>query len=271
MKIEEFHNVSVTTVQGYRIFYREQGRGKAVFFIHGLAGASGFWTNILSTLPRGFRGLAPDLLGFGDSEKPRIEYSIPAHAEMILELADLLELQEFDLIGHSMGGMIATIIALRSPERIGKLILVNVPINGVRALHGRGRLGVTSLGILLVRIGLHVPWILWVLRKVSRYYFVLDPKFTDDAKKAPFHSLRGHGRALCRTDLSQRLKDLSVPTMVIGTDRDGIVRPSEFSLAAQEIIGAKGVWIHDAGHCPTLEKPGESQKAIFEFLQNEST
>jgi 2-hydroxymuconate-semialdehyde hydrolase len=268
MKIKEFHNVSVTTVQGYRMFYREQGEGKAVFLIHGLAGASGFWKNILKSLPRGFRGIAPDLLGFGDSEKPHIEYSIPAHAEMILELGDLLELQEFDLIGHSMGGMIAIMIALRCPERIGKLVLINVPINGERALHGRGRLGVTSLGILFVRIGLHVPWILWALRKVPRYYFVLDPKFTDEAKKAPFHSLRGHGRALCRTDLSQRLKDLHVPTMVIGTGRDGIVRPSEFSLAAQEITGAKQVWFQDTGHCPTLEKPGESRKAIFEFLQN---
>ncbi len=269
MKTKEFHNVSVTTVQGHRIFYREQGKGKAVLLIHGLAGASGFWGNILDTLPSGFRGIAPDLLGFGDSEKPRIEYSIPAHVEMILELVDILELQEFDLIGHSMGGMIAMMVALSSPERIGKLVLINVPINGVRALHGRGRFGVTSLGILLVRIGLQVPWILWVLRKVPRYYFVLDPKFTDDAKKAPLYSLRSHGRALCRTDLSQRLKEVNVPTMVIGTDRDGIVRSSEFSLAAQEIIGAKEVWIHDAGHCPTLEKPGESQKAIFEFLQNE--
>ncbi len=260
--------MSMTTVQGYQMFCREKGRGKAVFLIHGLSGASGFWTNTLDALPSGFRGIAPDLLGFGDSEKPRIKYSISAHAEMILTLSDILDLQEFDLIGHSMGGMIAMTVALRFPERIGKLVLINVPINGVRALHGRGRIGVTYLGILLVRIGLQVPWILQALRKVSRYYFVLDPQFTDDAKKAPFHSLRSHARALCRTDLSQSLKEVDVPTMVIGTDRDGIVRPSEFSLAAREIVGAKQVWIRGVGHCPTLEKPEESHKAIFEFLMS---
>lgn len=256
----------VTTIQGYRIHYRDKGKGRPVLLIHGLAGASGFWADTLEALPQGFRGLAPDLLGFGDSEKPRIDYTIHGHAERVRDLAGSLGIHEFDLIGHSMGGMVALLVTCLIPEKVGRLVLVNIPVSGGRALHGRGRIGATLPGILLVKAGLQIPWILWMLRRVRRYYFVLDPRFTADANKAPAFSLNSHAKALRRTDLSKRLSEVTVPTLVLGTDKDGIVRPSEFSLAAQGIPGAKQVWVRGAGHCPTLEKPEESHKAIFDFL-----
>jgi len=260
--------VSEPVLCGYRIHYREAGSGKALLFIHGFAGASAFWTNILQALPQGFRGIAPDLLGFGDSDKPRTGYSIAGHAEIILELTRALEIPEFDLIGHSMGGLIALTVALQSPQKVGKLVLVNTPVHGARGLHGRGRMGATLLGLGLVRLGLQIPFVLWALRKWPRYYFVLDPRFTDEARKAPFYSLRGHAEAMRVTDLSPRLKEVSLPTLVIGTDQDGIVRASEFALAAQQIPGAGQVCIRDAGHCPTLEKPRESREALFGFLMS---
>ncbi len=255
------------TIQGYRIHYREQGSGRAVLLIHGLAGASGFWRDTIQVLSRGGRTIAPDLLGFGDSDKPRMAYSLDGHAEMILRFSDALGVREFDLIGHSMGGMIALMVALRSPERIGKLVLINAPVSGRRALHGKGRIGATPLGIALVKIGLMIPWILWALRRMKRYYFVLDPLFTEDAKKAPYFILKGHAKALLGTDLTRRLQEVSVPVLVMGTKEDGIVRPSEFSLAAKNIPRASQVWIKDAGHCPTLERPGESHGAIISFLK----
>lgn len=260
--------MSETTIQGYRIHFREAGSGKALLFIHGLAGASGFWADMLQSLPQGFRGVAPDLLGFGDSDKPRMEYSIAGHAGMMFELAEVLALPPCDLIGHSMGGMIALTVALLHPEKVGKLVLVNAPVRGGRALHGRGRIGATSFGLRCVRVGLQIPFVLWALRRLPRYYFVLDPRFTEEARKAPFYSLKSHVKALRRTDLSSRLKEISVPTLVVGTDQDGIVRASEFSLAAGAIPGARQIQIRDAGHCPTLEKPGESREAIFGFLMS---
>jgi len=258
--------VPVTTIQGYRIHYRDKGKGRPVLLIHGLAGASGFWADTLEALPQGFRGLAPDLLGFGDSEKPRIDYTIHGHAERVRDLAGSLGIHEFDLIGHSMGGMVALLVTCLSPDKVGRLVLVNIPVSGGRALHGRGRIGATLPGILLVKAGLQIPWILWLLRRIKRYYFVLDPRFVADARKASTFSLNRHAKALRRTDLSMQLGEIAVPTLVIGTDEDGIVRPSQFNLAAKGIPGAKQFWVRGAGHCPTLEKPEESHKAIFDFL-----
>lgn len=255
------------TIQGYRVHYRESGQGRAIVFIHGLAGASSFWSNILERLPDGLRGIAPDLLGFGDSDKPRISYTIPGHAERIREMMTQLNISTFDLVGHSMGGMVAILLTFLCSGNVGKLVLVNTPIHGGRALHGRGRIGATALGIAGVKIGLQIPWVLWLLRRMRRYYFVLDPRFTGDASKATYHSLKSHAEALRGTDLSGRLKHISIPTLIIGTDEDGIVRPDQFTLAAQEIPGARDLWIRDAGHCPTLEKREESREALFRFLQ----
>ncbi len=255
-------------IQGHRIYYREQGAGDAVLFLHGLAGASGFWEDTLKVLPGGFRGIAPDLLGFGESGKPKKGYSCLGHLAMMQGLIDTLGLKQIFLVGHSMGGMVALAWALKSPERVRKMILVNVPISGGRALHGRGKIGATLPGLLAVKLGLQLPPVLWMLRHLLRYYYVLDPRFTKDAKKAPLYSLWGNARALKGCDLSARLSEIKVPTLIIGTREDGIVRPSEFEKTAREISGAEAVWIAGAGHCPTLERSEETHGAMMDFLQS---
>lgn len=257
------------TIEGHRIFYREAGRGRPLFLLHGIAGASGFWVDSLDVLGTQFRCLAPDLLGFGDSDKPRIDYSIEGHRRILGAIGRALKIDTFDLIGHSMGGTIALAFVLSCPEQVGRLVLINTPVSGKRGLHGRGRLGATNLGLGAVKIGLGIPWILWVLRQWPRYNFVLDPRFTADARKAPLYSLRSHVKALCETDLSERLDDVSVPVLVMGTDEDGIVRPDEFSLTGGKIREAKVVWVRGAGHCPTLEKPTQSHGAILEYLMGD--
>lgn len=255
-------------IQGHRIDYREAGEGRAVLLLHGLAGSSRFWEDTLKALPEGFRGIAPDLLGFGDSEKPKEEVGISRHVAMLEMLAQSLGLTRWDLVGHSMGGMVALAWALKAPKTVRKMILVNTPISGGRALHGRGWIGATLPGLIAVKFGLQLPPVLWILRRLLRYYYVLDPRFTKDAKKAPLYSLRESARALRECDFSARLSEIKIPTLVIGTREDGIVRPSEFERAAREIPGAEAVWIEGAGHCPTLERPEKTHGAMMDFLQS---
>ncbi len=256
----------LTLPSGHDVHYQDQGHGDVVLLLHGLAGASNFWRGTLEALSPKHRCIAPDLLGFGDSDKPRGCYTIAEHAEMVVRLMEDLDLGRVHLIAHSMGGMVAIDYVLRFPERVKGLVLINVPVSGGRSLHGRGRIGATGLGLLAVKVGLQIPPVLWALRQLPRYYFVLDPRYTEDAKKAPLHSLKGNADALRCTDLSARLREIAVPTLVIGTGHDGIVRASDFALAAREIPGARHVGITDAGHCPTLERPKQTHAAILTFL-----
>ncbi len=261
----------LTLPSGHQMNYQDKGRGGAVLFLHGLAGASNFWRGTMEALSSAHRCIAPDLLGFGDSDKPRGPYDIPGHARTVARLMENLALDSVHLVGHSMGGLVAIDYVLRFPRRVQRLVLINVPVSGGRALHGRGRIGATWVGLVAVKVGLQIPPVLWALRKMPRYYFVLDPRYTEDAKKAPLHSLKGNSDALRRTDLSSRLREITASTLVIGTDHDGIVRASDFALAAREIPGARYVGIADAGHCPTLERPEQTHAAMLSFLKPPET
>jgi len=255
-------------IEGRRIHYRDQGEGEIVLLLHGLAGSSRFWEDTLKELPAGFRGIAPDLPGFGDSERPQKGYSFYDYPRTMQGLLNTLGVKRFLLVGHSMGGVVALLWALNAPEAVRKIILINVPVSGGRALHGRGRIGATLPGLAAVQIGLRLAPVLWMLRRFLRYYYVLDPRFTEDAKKVPLDILWGNARALKECDLTSRLAGIRVPTLVIGTREDGIVRPAEFERTAQAIPGAEAAWIEGSGHCPTLERPGETHKIMMDFLQS---
>jgi len=254
-------------IQGRRVHYRDEGEGEVVFLLHGLAGSSRFWEETLKALPEGFRGIAPDLPGFGESESPE-RYGSSDHLVVMRGLIDALGIGEFSLVGHSMGGVVALLWALTAPEGIRRMILINVPVSGGEALQGRGRIGATLPGLAVMKIGLHLAPLLWVLRRFLRYYYVLDPRFTADAVKASLYALWKNAGALKECDLSSRLSGVRVPTLVIGTKEDGIVRPAEFEKTARAIPGAEAAWIAGAGHCPTLERSEETHRVMMKFLES---
>ncbi len=115
------------TAQGYRIHYYVMGpeRGAPVVLVHGLGGRSEDWRNLAPFLVHaGFRVFAPDLPGYGRSDKPGdFSYSIPDEANAVLGFMNALGLMQVDLGGWSMGGWIVQYLAVNHPERIRKLML----------------------------------------------------------------------------------------------------------------------------------------------------
>jgi pimeloyl-ACP methyl ester carboxylesterase len=101
--------------------------GRAVVLLHGKNFSGAYWAKTITALSaRGFRVIAPDQIGFGKSSKPAsYQFSFQALAANTKGLLDSLGVQRFVLVGHSMGGMLATRFALMYPERVEKLALVN--------------------------------------------------------------------------------------------------------------------------------------------------
>jgi pimeloyl-ACP methyl ester carboxylesterase len=100
--------------------------GKVVMLFHGKNFAGYYWTNVISPLvEQGYRVIVPDQIGFGKSSKPLIQYSFHLLATQNRKLLDTLDVEKVLLIGHSMGGMLATRFALMYPQRVEKLILEN--------------------------------------------------------------------------------------------------------------------------------------------------
>jgi pimeloyl-ACP methyl ester carboxylesterase len=116
-----------TLVEGYRVHYYALGpdSGPAVVLVHGLGGRAENWQNLAPYLSKaGYRVYLPDLLGYGQSEKPAgFSYSVPNEVGVVGGFLDALGLKQVDLGGWSMGGWIVQRVAAERPERVRKLIL----------------------------------------------------------------------------------------------------------------------------------------------------
>jgi pimeloyl-ACP methyl ester carboxylesterase len=111
-----------------RVAYQDQGSGSPVVLLHGCPFSSFVWRNVLPALAAaGYRCLAPDLLGLGDTETTTgADWSLPAQAAMVIGWLDVLGLDRVAVVGHDHGGAVAQLLAARHPERIGRLVLSNV-------------------------------------------------------------------------------------------------------------------------------------------------
>jgi pimeloyl-ACP methyl ester carboxylesterase len=113
---------------GIKTNYLEAGQGDPVVLIHGSGpGVTSYanWRLVLPALAENFRVLAPDMVGFGFSERPvNIEYGVQTWADQVVGLMDTLELPTAHLVGNSFGGAIALRIATQHPDRVGKLVLM---------------------------------------------------------------------------------------------------------------------------------------------------
>jgi pimeloyl-ACP methyl ester carboxylesterase len=111
-------------IHGHRVGYRMAGQGPAVVLVHGLAGSSTTWREVMPTLALDHTVIAPDLLGHGESAKPRGDYSLGAHASGVRDLLVALGVERATFVGHSLGGGIAMQLAYQYPQRAERLVLV---------------------------------------------------------------------------------------------------------------------------------------------------
>src|SRR3954452_20113310 len=111
-------------LHGHPVSYRTAGSGPLLLLIHGITSSSRTWERVLPELARDHTVLAPDLLGHGESAKPRGDYSLGAYASGIRDLMVALGHDRATIVGHSLGGGIAMQFAYQFPERCERLVLV---------------------------------------------------------------------------------------------------------------------------------------------------
>lgn len=112
-------------IHGERLAYYDEGQGEVLLLIHGMAGSSATWREILPRLAKNYRVIAPDLLGHGQSAKPRTDYSLGAFAVGLRDLLDELEVDAATIVGHSLGGGIAMQFLYQHPDYCRRLVLIS--------------------------------------------------------------------------------------------------------------------------------------------------
>lgn len=247
--------------------------------VHGYAGSSFTWRHWIPALaPRG-RVLAVDLKGFGDAPKPDDGRYTPGDlAALVVDLVRELDLRNVTLIGHSLGGGVSLIAALRllagEPRRLARLVLVAAaaypqplpPLVGLSKLGGPGR-------ILMQLVG--APR---VVRSVLRT-IVHDPRTITDgqveAYARPLESADGVraamavGGAIVPQDLGEltrRYPEIDVPALVLWGDEDPVVPLWVGERLAEELPQARLAVLTGCGHLPPEELPEESLARLEDFL-----
>jgi pimeloyl-ACP methyl ester carboxylesterase len=269
-------------LHGHRVFYRGAGSGPVVLLVHGITSTSATWAKVLPYLAERYTVIAPDLLGHGESAKPRGDYSLGAYASGIRDLLLALGHVRATFVGHSLGGGIAMQLAYQFPEHCERLVLVAsgglgpeitpllraaslpgaelvLPFLADERLLGTGR----TVGRMLGRVGLRVHT---DLQEVLRGHASL----SDGETRAAFlHTLRTivdpRGQ---RVDASDRLYlAQAIPFLVIWGERDPIIPVAHAHKAHQLVPGSRLEIFPEVGHFPHLDDPMRFHRLLDDFIR----
>jgi len=263
-----------TYVDGHKIAYLEQGSGSPVILIHGIPTNSRMWRAIIPQLAATHRVIAPDLLNYGQSEKPKsADVSINAQSQMILHFMRALGIRSADVVAHDIGGGVAQLLAVSAPEAVRKLVLIDSvcfdswPIPEFEPLQRPEAEEKMSLKAFIAMMRDFMPT--GVVNQNVMTDEVIDlylaPWSSEDGKRAFFRNLRRLNKEYTQA-IADELKNLPHPTLVIWGDRDPFQKPEYASRLATTIPNAELIWIKDAGHWLIDEKPAEIGAHLTKFL-----
>lgn len=263
-----------------RMYYQKAGTGDVpIVLVHGFGASSFSWRNNLNPIAdAGFTVYAPDMRGFGLSDKGWDKtMSQDAQADRLKAFLDAVRIDRAVLAGNSMGGGIVTNFALRYPDRVRGLVLVDP------AIYGGTNSGVISALVGLPGIqrwGQHL--VRFILADSERNAATIKSAWFDPGGVTP-DVLSGYRRALQTPDwdmgllallrdgmsnnLGPRLKDLKVPTLIVWGEYDTWISPTNAPKLKQDIVGSKLAIIKDAGHVPHEEKPQEFNALVIDFAK----
>jgi pimeloyl-ACP methyl ester carboxylesterase len=117
--------IETIRLHGHDVAYRHEGEGPVLLLIHGITSGSATWERAIRRLARDHTVIAPDLLGHGESAKPRGDYSLGSFAAGLRDLLVALDIERATVVGHSLGGGIAMQLAYQFPERVERMVLVS--------------------------------------------------------------------------------------------------------------------------------------------------
>ena len=269
-------------IHGHKVSYLAAGDGPPVVLIHGVTGTCDQWAPVLPLLSERHSVIAPDLLGHGQSAKPRGDYSLGAYASGVRDLVVGLGHERVTVVGHSLGGGIAMQFAYQFPERCERLVLVSsgglgqevhpvlraatlpgselvLPLIAGARVHAAG----AAVAGLLERVGLHAGPD--VAEMVRGYGSLADA----DTRRAFVHTLRSVVDPLGqRVNASDRLYlAADVPALIIWGRRDRVIPVSHAAVAEAGMPDSRLEIFERSGHFPQLDEPVRFAGLLGDFIE----
>lgn len=261
-------NTRLLLSQG-KIFWREVGVGPDLVFLHGSWHDSNQWLPIIENLSKDNHCLAPDLLGFGDSEFPNVHHSIDLATDCLAEYLDALKLEKVYLVAHSLGAWVAASYALKHLDRVKGLILiapegVEVPSTKGRRLWARVLGNPLFLPVWLLRSLFPVARLLGLGKQLkSQLQLRLKMRFSPTANHLLF---RRRWAEIEAELLTEHLSYLKVPTLILQGSEDSQIALSMSEAYADLAPMAKLQLIEESNNNLVEEKPEAIAQYIRDFF-----
>jgi len=247
-------------IDGVTLSILEGGAGKPVIFVHGVVTTSNIFPKYLQAYSPEHRGIAVDLRGYGDSEKPSSGFTIKQFSEDLVALADKLSIEKPVWVGVSMGGMILQQLALDHPGRVGALVLVSTT-DGAMVLDkdlptiGQGRdYRDVSHNIIVESFPAGTP--------PALYQPLLDRIPTWNGTV-----LREALTSMAQANVHGRLHAISAPTLIVVGEKDDVATPAIARGIQSQIAGSKLVEFQ-TGHFMMAEDPERFRTVLGDFLRS---
>jgi pimeloyl-ACP methyl ester carboxylesterase len=258
-------------VLGFRLHYREAGRGAPVILLHGLGGDGSRWAPNISSLATTFHVIALDQIGFGDSDKPLANYHVGMLSEFLVGFLNAIGIPKASLVGNSMGASVAAYTAVHDPQVVDGLVLVDgagyAPAPGAPPLNPHRRQinnGVTREET----------------REWARLMFhdksLVTDAMVDENLTMRLHSAFAISKIMDSNDsglggiTQDEMRRIHEPTLILWGKYDEVAGPPEQTAARLhcDISGSRLVVIDNASHFPQLEHPEEFNRLVQQFLKD---
>jgi pimeloyl-ACP methyl ester carboxylesterase len=251
--------------------YFEAGTGYPTILIHGagfLSGADG-WLGVMGPLAERFRVLSIDCLNWGPGDVFDQEFSFAYLVDHVREFMDALGIEKANIVGHSMGGWIATLMGYESPDRINKLVLVAAGGTATRPLQNMVEFKVPSTEQINNQIGPRAKIADEIGldgKHIMQTYLdkAAAPEQGEAFAKVMKHMTNPMTRP--RYNTLRRLAHINVPTLIVWGDKDATNDVSMAHELHDGIKGSKLVVFEGIGHGVPQEAPDQFVKALNEFL-----
>ncbi len=256
---------TIMDVQGVEINWTESGSGHPVILIHGNFSSHLWYTEQLLDPPDGLRLIALDMPNFGESGDMPGEIDMHGYARYVIGFADALGLEEFAVVGHSLGGAVAQAVAVTVPERVTHMLLV------ASAAPGGHHTSDELLAVLATLKGnreyLRAALATTIPSGLPDYFDAM----VDDGMKLRPEGFTGNAVALMSFDVSDRTSNYTGPVLVIHgeLDRPHLSTPEGAAGIAAAYPNGRLEVFEGVGHTPQLEAPERFRDTLVSFIREQ--
>lgn len=274
-------NSHFAEVDGLSVHFQEFGDSSdpTLLLIHGYTASTYVWHSVAPALAeQGFHVVAPDLVGFGFSDKPEwFDYSIASQARMIVRLMNVLGIGRATVAGSSYGGAVASTIALDYAERVEKLILVDAVCNDdvlskpILKLASVSGIGEILTPFFLDSKAFHKLRMKETLAPANHHLITqdrIDSVHRPLAAKDAHHAVLATSRSWDACRIQNDAQYINQPTLIIWGDQDKVIPIENGERLFESILNSRFVVFKDCGHVPQEENPGLFVDLVSEFCHD---